>query len=157
VDLRSRCAEGLERILEAQFGLRFRLRPFVGRWLKRSAGEPSVIGARLGRSTILGDRVWDVQSKFRLELGPVSQKDFRRFLPKTGKDWAALKAWVNGYVGLEYDWDLHLILDPSEVPAFQLSRDPQQGVLLGVTTWQKSSPSRPLGREADDLIIDSFR
>jgi type VI secretion system protein ImpH len=78
------------------------------------------------------------------------------FLPD-GADLARLQAIVRQWVGLEFDWDLRLILARADVPRMQLGgRAPgQRGAsMLGRTTW--------LGRyqrdaDADDLTLDVER
>ena len=43
-------------------------------------GRTPVTGT-LGQSAVLGARVWDRQSKFRLVLGPLGFADYERLLP----------------------------------------------------------------------------
>jgi type VI secretion system protein ImpH len=42
-----------------------------------------------------------------------------------------LRDWVRGYVGIEFDWDLQLVLHRDEVPALQLGG----ATRLGWTSW----------------------
>jgi type VI secretion system protein ImpH len=69
----ARPAEGLEGILRAYFGADAQVQTFVGRWLPLEAADLTRLGrgtAELGRSTLLGGRVWDCQTAFRVRLGP---------------------------------------------------------------------------------------
>jgi type VI secretion system protein ImpH len=94
--------------------------------------------------------VWDVQHKFRIAIGPLRLDRFRRFLPG-GADLARLQALVRSWVGIEFAWDVRLILLRDVVPRARLgSRD----TALGHASW--------LGRyrrsgNADDLCIDVER
>jgi type VI secretion system protein ImpH len=104
----------------------------------------------LGRSAVLGSRVWDVQHKFRIVMGPLCAEQYRRFLPGR-PDLARLQALVRHWVGIEFAWDLKLILRRDEVPAFALG---DQRMPLGHASW--------VGRyrrttDADDLCIDVER
>ena len=42
---------------------------------------PDGQNCRLGRNVIVGQRVWDVEGKFRVRVGPLGFADFRRFMP----------------------------------------------------------------------------
>jgi type VI secretion system protein ImpH len=101
--------------------------------------------AQLGVSATIGEYVWDCQTKFRIVAGPMNFADYQRLLPG-GDSLARLAAIVKNYVGLELDWDLHLVLKEREVPTAQLGSLGQ----LGWTTWLVSQP-----REGDaaDLVL----
>ena len=42
---------------------------------------PDGRNAALGLTALAGERVWDVQSKFRVAVGPLTYAEFRRFMP----------------------------------------------------------------------------
>jgi type VI secretion system protein ImpH len=148
----TRHAEGLASLLNEFFQLPMRIDEFVGQWVRLpadcrcvlapSAGEPM---GQLGMSATIGDRVWDCQQKFRIVAGPMRFADYERLLPG-GASLRRLLSVVDNYVGLELDWDLHLILKKQEVPAAQLGSLGR----LGWTTWLVSQPPR---RDAADLIL----
>lgn len=143
----ARNAEGLQSILADFFRLPMRLVEFVGRWLRLPDDCRCVLGsdAQLGVSTTIGESVWDCQTKFRIVAGPMSLADYQRLLPG-GTSLTRLQAVVKNYVGLELDWDLHLVLKRNEVPPTSLGGLGQ----LGWTTWLAS---QPLVRDADDLVL----
>ena len=103
----------------------------------------------LGRGAMLGSQVWDVQHKFRIEIGPLSWPAFQAFLP-SGQNLPALQAMVRQYVGHEFTWDLRLQLQPAEVPAWPLGRQPGIG-MLGRSAWLDSRRPR---KRADQLIMN---
>jgi type VI secretion system protein ImpH len=114
------------------------------------AGSECKLGASpktgtLSSSVIVGSRVWTCQLHFRLRLGPMKFSEFQRLLP-AGGSFKRLKDWVRQYTGEEYEWDVQLVLDRSEVPAIQM------GVAgrLGWTTWLKT---KPFEHDAEDLVI----
>src|SRR5205823_13853319 len=81
---RPRCAVSLEAMLRDFFQLPVQVRQFQGQWLQLGPENQSRLGAannHLGLNVVAGERVWDVQSKFRVRLGPLSPEDFTAFLP----------------------------------------------------------------------------
>jgi type VI secretion system protein ImpH len=148
-------AEGLASILEGFFQLPVRVDQFVLGWLElprdqRTAlgGEPRVSGA-LGLGTVVGERVRDVQSRFRAVMGPMDLDRFCDFLPG-GRSLDKLKHWVRNYVGFEFDWDVQLVLARDEVPGIRLGREGQ----LGWTTWLGA---RRADTDAGDLTLSPER
>lgn len=146
----TRHAEGLAALLNAFFKIPMKLNEFIGQWLplplncRVQMGLGSDTGV-LGMSATIGERVWDCQQKFRIVAGPMDFSQYRRLLPE-GESLAKLISVVDNYVGLELDWEVHLILKKKEVPSCQLGSMGQ----LGWTTWLKS---RELDDDADDLIL----
>jgi type VI secretion system protein ImpH len=107
-------------------------------------GQPRVSG-RLGLGAVVGRRVRDVQSRFRIVLGPMDFDRFGDFLPG-GRSLPPLVDWVRNYVGFEFDWELQLVLARDEVPAIRLGREGQ----LGWTAWLGSRPSPA---DAGDVVF----
>lgn len=147
----TRNAAGLEDILCDFFGVPAKIESFVGQWVPLPEGSRSALGADprtggLGRSTYLGEKLWDRQAKFRVRLGPLGRADFDRFLPSDSAC-AKLRDIVRFFVGFELAWDVQCVLRAAEVPATQLGA----GGRLGWTTWLKT---KPFSRDAGDLIIN---
>ena len=146
----TRNPEGLKVVLEDFFKERVRLKEFVGEWMTLSEEDRLYLRApsratALGQTATLGPRVWGVQSRFRICVGPMPLASFERFLPGT----LALKqltAIVRGYVGYEMEWDLQLILERSQVPDIRLG----SGARLGWTSWLAAG-TRP--RHAEDVVL----
>lgn len=158
----TRDAEGLQSWCRMQFDADVRVEPWCGHWMDLSERERTRMlprhhqghGQQLGRGAVLGRTVWDVQHKFRLVIGPLRWHAYLRFLPG-GPDLARLQALVRSWTGLEFEWDVRLILHRDDVPRArtQSARDPAGGQ-LGRSTW--------LGRRrrpghADDVLIDAER
>jgi type VI secretion system protein ImpH len=144
-------AEGLASILEGFFRLPARVDQFVLGWLELPRDQRTVLGGEprlsgmLGQGTVIGERVRDVQSRFRAVLGPMDLDRFCDFLPG-GRSLERLKHWVRNYVGFEFDWDVQLVLARDEVPGIRLGREGQ----LGWTTWLGA---RRAATDADDLTL----
>ncbi len=144
-------AEGLAAVLTEYFGVKARVEPFAGQWLTIPetdvcrVGESRATGL-LGSTVIVGSRVWQVQTKFRLRFGPMKLADLLRLLPNQG-GFKRLKTWVRNYCGDELFWDVQYVLLANEVPSTQLG----SGGMLGWTTWINT---RKPTRDAEDLVID---
>lgn len=131
-----RDADGLLAWCRSEFNVPLRVEQWCGHWMPLARAERSRLGQRsgatLGRSAVLGASVWDVQHKFRITLGPLSLAQYRRFLPG-GADLLRLRSLVRHWVGLEFAWDVRLILRRQEVPRWQLGKASPQG--LGHSSW----------------------
>jgi type VI secretion system protein ImpH len=144
-------AEGLASILEEYFGLATGVEQLVLGWLELPRDQQSSLGgeprlsASLGLGTVLGNRVRDVQSRFRIVMGPMDLDRFHEFLPGAAS-LRRLVDWVRNYVGFEFDWEVQLVLSRDEVPGIRLGREGQ----LGWTTWLGA---RRAETDADDLIL----
>jgi type VI secretion system protein ImpH len=147
-----RNAEGLTQILEHFFRVPVRIEQFVAHWLRVDPRERTSLGsdrAPLGAGAVLGGRVWDRQSKFRIHLGPLTLAQYESFLPG-GAPLGKLVDWVRMYLCDELDWDVRLLLKHDAVPKLSLGGGPR----LGLTTWL--GPRRQAA-PADDLHLDPKR
>jgi type VI secretion system protein ImpH len=150
----ARNAEGLQAIVADYFRIPTEIREFEGYWMKIPVenqcrlGESAETGS-LGVSTVVGDRKYEVQLKFRIRMGPMDLADLQRMVP-TGPSFRRLKDWVLNYVNQEFYWDLQCVLKAAAVPGVCLG----QGAMLGWTTWLKS---KEFTRDPDDPIFDPDR
>jgi type VI secretion system protein ImpH len=146
----SRNAEGLEAILQDYFGIATEVQTFSGRWLPLPASSVCRLGVSpetgaLGRTIIVGSRVWTCQLHFHLRMGPMKLSEFERLLP-TGRSFTRLCDWIRQYAGEQFSWDVRLVLAKEEVPTTQLGSAGR----LGWTTWLRT---RPLDKDAADLVL----
>jgi type VI secretion system protein ImpH len=158
---RPRCAAALEALLRDYFGFDVQVRQFQGQWLRLEPVNQSRLGpagsnCELGVNLVAGDRVWDVQCKFRVRLGPLRYAAFNEFLPDrsplpTRKAFFLLVHLVRLYVGPELDFDVQLVLKAEDVPECLLSADPANGPRLGWNTWVRSQALRC---DAEDAIFE---
>ncbi|MBL9031148.1 MAG: type VI secretion system baseplate subunit TssG [Phycisphaerae bacterium] len=146
----TRNAEGLVAIVAEYFALPATIDDCVGRWLdldesrRLRLGESPATGA-LGRTAIVGARVWDRQQHFRITLGPLDYPAYERFLPG-GRSLTRLVDWVRQYIGDELSWDVRLVLRQDSVPSVQLGK-------LGRLGWSTWSTSKPYPKDADHLVL----
>lgn len=112
----TRNAEGLQNILSGFFKVAARIEEFVAQWLPLPEEEQTCLGrvkgAQLGFDAVLGRKVMSKQQHFRIHLGPLTQEEYNLFLPNTIR-YRQLRDWVRTYVGVEFTWDLCLILKKS--------------------------------------------
>jgi len=131
----SRDPEGLSKILQQYFKVPVRIVENVPHWLRVEKREQARLKAgrgapRLGESSFLGIAVRDIQHKFRIELGPMSLHDYTRFLP--GAELCRqLRDWVRQYLGIEFVWELRLILEKDQLQGTQLGGAQR----LGLSSW----------------------
>ncbi len=146
----TRHPDGLAGILSSFFGTPARVVEFVGRWIEIPAECRLSLGATpatgsLGKNSLVGARMWDRQQNIRVELGPMSLRDYCRLLPN-GKSLPRLAAVIRNYVGFEFRWDARLVLRQAEVPRAQLGRQGQLG-------WNAWIGNRPHAHDAGDLVL----
>lgn len=150
----TRNAEGLASILRGFFRTPVRIVEFCCHWLRLEVSQRTRIGvpgpgATLGVAAVAGNAIWDGQSRFRVEMGPMSLAHYEAFLPG-GTRFRQLVAWVRNYIGIELAWDVRLVLAREEVPRSMLG---QYG-RLGWTTW---IGPRLAGTDAGDLVLNAER
>jgi len=148
----TRHAEGLSEILSSFFAVKVRVECFVGCWLAMPVPDRTRLGdsprtAALGRTALLGARVWSRQHKFRVVVGPVDLADYQRLLPG-GSSFHRMTRIVRNYVGDTLLWDMNLILLREQVAPICLGRAGQ----LGWTTWLTP---RNATADAADLFLDA--
>ena len=112
----------------------------------------------LGVSAVAGERVWDVEGKFRVRLGPLSLATFLAFLPDPDpvperKAFFVLSHLIRLYVGPELDFDIQLVLRAAEVPPCRLGTD-QPTARLGWNTWFGWLGTTPRDRDADEAVFE---
>lgn len=146
---RPRSAGNLTQLLRDFLQLPVIVEQFTGQWLKLEEAQQSTLGSganesltqahnQLGKSSVLGSRVWDAQSKFRVTIGPLQRQEFDALLPENGLQptrFATVCNLVRFFVGPEHDFCVRLVLRRKQIPNCELSIDPQAGVRLGWNSW----------------------
>ncbi|MDQ6787623.1 MAG: type VI secretion system baseplate subunit TssG [Acidobacteriota bacterium] len=135
-------AGALANMLSDYFGVTAKIKQFFGQWLDLDEESVTKLGkanAILGASAIVGSRVWEQQSKFRVVVGAISFKQFQAFLPN-GTAHKPLKSIINFMVGLEFDFDVQLVLKAKEVPGCILTTRALRRPMLGWTSFLKTKP-----------------
>jgi len=142
LSLHPRSGVALRQLLMDYFNVPVEIQQFVGVWRpvevesQCSFSEENSYSERLGFGAMVGDEIWDQQSRVRICLGPLTLEQYADFLPG-GEAHQRIRALTAFYAGAEYDMELQLILKRKEVPACELSAG--EGPQLGWTSWVKSA------------------
>jgi type VI secretion system protein ImpH len=151
----ARPASALEEILEDYFRVPVRVQQFEERWLPLETGDRSYLAppdereglnCRLGEDFIVGDRVWDAQSKFRVRVGPLTYAQFRSLVPD-GDGLRPLCELTRSYAGPELSFDVQTVLAAGQAPGCRLGGD---GARLGWDSWVFAADAPA---EADDAVF----
>ncbi len=157
---RPRTAANLQALISDYFQLPAQVLQFQGQWLRLEPSNQSRLGGehhnnQLGVNAVVGQQVWDVQSKFRLRIGPLDYRQFVEFLPDRSacsnfKTLFLLSHLVRLYVGPEFDFDVQLVLKADQVPAIVLNSQAEIGPRLGWNTWLRGTPAQ---HDAQDAVF----
>ncbi len=139
--------DGLASSVSHHFGVPVRVQEFVPQWMTLPPQERSVLGGvgpsvRLGQGAVAGQAVLDRQSRFRLILGPLTQPAYLRLTPQGFEgvsDLPALVEMVRSFLGLEYDWEIELLVQPQAASACRLG----DSARLGWTSWLAGAGATP--------------
>ncbi|MDH4020668.1 MAG: type VI secretion system baseplate subunit TssG [Xanthomonadales bacterium] len=145
-----RHVSGLVSLVEGYFDVPTQIREYIAHWMHIpktdlfQLGEDSTKGC-LGQDTIIGERVWQRQDKFQVRLGPLSLDKYEAFLP-AGKSFEALVSAVRNYVGMEFLWEVSLVLKKEEKPVTCLGKSGA----LGWTSWLETEGQDD---HVEDLVL----
>ncbi|HVS38694.1 MAG TPA: type VI secretion system baseplate subunit TssG [Gemmataceae bacterium] len=156
---RPHSAVGLQAILEDFFGLPVRVQQFLGRWMLFDAAGQSKLGEAncgLGQDVTAGERVYDVQSKVRLRIGPLPRARFDAFLPDRSpvperKAIFLMIHLTRLYLGPELDFDIQVVLRAADVPPCRMKTGAGFGPRLGWNTW---ICTHTVEQDADDAVFE---
>jgi type VI secretion system protein ImpH len=155
VATQARSAAGLEQMVEDYFEVPAKVEQYVGAWysLDRKTQcqfEGTDSGSeQLGGGAVVGDQIWDQQSRIRLTLGPLTLQQYQDFLPG-GTALEPLKALTRFYCNHEFDVEVQLVLKREEAPQVELGSEQDEAPRLGWGTWLKT---RPIERDPDETIL----
>ena len=153
--LQSRSAAALEQLLSDYFEVPVEVEQFVGAWYRLDPSSQSRVdegdsdGEQLGVGVVVGDEVWDQQSRVRVKIGPMPLSRYLDFLPE-GSAYEPLSALTRFFSNDEFDFEVELILEREQVPACEVGSQGETAPQLGWVTWLKSAPFE---REASDTIL----
>lgn len=149
-----RSAGALGQILRDRLGIPVRVEEFVGGWFPLRTGDQCRLGeegdaACLGRGAVVGDEVWDAQSRVRLHLGPMDRDTFDRLLPG-GDLRRELAALVRFHGQDQFEFELRLILRAEDIRGVRLGEADESPARLGWGSWLAS---RPRTRDGDETVL----
>lgn len=136
--MQTRPARALEQILTDYFKVAAEVQQFSGAWYLLPEAEQCRLGnesrfEELGMGALVGDAIWNRQSRVRVVLGPMPLSRLREFLPD-GPSHGEAEALIDFFANRQFDFELQLVLDRTEVPPFQLGEE----LPLGWCSWLKT-------------------
>ena len=145
LSLQPRSAVAVRGVLEDYFGVPVEVEQFVGAWQPLGKADQCELGngasfhSQLGVGAVVGDEIWDQQSRIRLKLGPLSERQYLSFLPG-GTAYEPLRELARFACGIQLEIEVQLILRRDAVPRCELGEDGLTGPRLGWFAWIKSGP-----------------
>jgi type VI secretion system protein ImpH len=154
----------LQQVLQHYLGAPVRIDQFVGRWyqlpeagrfylghMQRQGGAMGSLNGVLGKSVMLGERVWQRDLRVRVVLGPLKHCKFRRFLP--GESGAlALKEWLTMLSGVSLEYEINLQLQKDDVQGCAL--DSSRAATSARLGWDTFLQTRPVNEDRVDVRYD---
>ena len=151
----SRPAAALQQMLEDVLDVPVELEQFVGGWYSLAASTQCSLGAeagpadQIGLGAVVGDEIWDQQARVRVRLGPLTRKQYDRFLPG-GAAYETVRTLTRFFTHDQFDFEIQLVLARDEVPGCALGADDAQAAPLGWCTWIRTGA---FGRDADETVL----
>jgi type VI secretion system protein ImpH len=152
----TRPAAALEAVLADYFEVPVSIEQFVGVWRQLDESDCSYLATgslesyQLGVGAVVGDEVWDQQSRARIRIGPLPVERYEEFLPE-GSAFEPLRSLVRAFYGDEMEFEVQLILERQDVPVCDLGEAQRGGPRLGWLTWLKTE--KPFGRDPADTLL----
>ena len=152
----TRSAAALEAILASYFEVPVEIEQFAGAWYRLDRGTQCRLddnrseSQQLGCGAVVGDEIWNRQSRVRIKLGPLTLAQYLQFLPD-GSAFAPLQAITKFFSNDEFEFEVQLILRRAEVPSCDVGVDTAASPRLGWVSWLKS---QALKRDPEDTILN---
>ncbi len=134
--------QGFMAYISATFNLPIDVEEMIGHWEDISPNQRTKLGLmkaynQLGRSAILGGKIWQIQNYLKVVLGPLNETEFLSILPNTTK-YQRLVKQIRYYLSPEIRVILQVKLDTSAHEYCYLGND--KPLYLGWNTWLKGQP-----------------
>ncbi len=134
-------AYGLKKILSMYFKIPIVVEQFCGEWVQAQDSEWSRLSSTknifntLGKTVVLGTKVWDQNAGMNIHLGAVDYKTFLTFLPSGGR-YNSFCDLIYMYIGDLCNIRVKFIINKKTVPKVKLGSK----FCLGYTTWMHAKP-----------------
>lgn len=152
----TRSATALKQLLEDYFDVPVEIVQFAGGWSELDRPTQTWLeekqddSQKLAFGAMVGDEVWDEQSRVRIRLGPLTLEQYRDFLP-AGSAYEPLRSITRFFRGTEVDFEVQLVLARDEVPGCELGREDEGAAKLGWSSWAKTAE---MNRDPEDTILE---
>lgn len=137
-----RTAEVLSQMLTDFFSIPVMILPLQEEWLEIEPTQMTKLPTsnspgqfyQLGVDMSIGERVSSCQHKFRLQIGPLTAREFEEFLPYKGSCLVQLCQIIRAYIGVILQFDIQLIIYGNEIHPWQFNQE-EKNFSLGWNTW----------------------
>jgi len=150
---RPHSASALQCVLRDYFRADIAIEQCLGDWYDVAEADQTALGDSdehpLGDGALLGDQVWDQQSRFRIRVGPLPLARYMDFLPE-GSAMASLVDLTRFFAGQAASFDVQVILRRDDVPACSLDDQSPDSPRLGCLGWLKTGDFE---NDADDAVF----
>lgn len=135
-----RSAAGLTLLLSDYFGVPVDVQQFLGEWCALEHDQWTLVGVAgqnnaIGRTALMGTRVWIQDAGIRLRIGPLDNAQFASFLPD-GSAHAALEELTRVYAGDNLHVSVQLVLRAEDVAQARLGAS-----RIGWSGWLRTTPA----------------
>ncbi len=123
-----RSAVALRQLIEDYFEVPAAIEQFAGAWYRLSPDMQCCLdrvqsdSERVAIGAVVGDEIWDEQSRVRIVLGPLTMERYLDFLP-SGTAFEPLRTLTRFFSGNEFDFEVRLVLERDDVPPCELGRE----------------------------------
>lgn len=142
-----RSAQAISGVLSEYFKASIRLVPFVGQWFRLPEESRAKLGlgqVSLGLDAVCGERIYQRDSRIRIEIGPLPRAAFLAFMPGGGSA-RALDRLLGMVLGPTIEVEVRVVLERCAVQALAIRSD--GGARLGWDSWLATDV---LSRDPDD-------
>jgi len=155
-----RSGPSLELMLQACFQIPAKLNQFEGEWVENAPDDRVQIGIgrrgrnnQLGVNVILGKKVYIIEGKFQVELGPLSKEQFETIKPGSDQ-FKALCRLTQSFVGAELLFNVRMKVSSEAISRFGLGAGLEQEPRLGWNTWLVSDTSAgEITRTIEEIVL----
>lgn len=157
-----RSGPSLELLLRACFQVPVKTEQFQGEWVDNAlddriqlptGGKRRGKNNQLGVNALLGKRVYIVEGKFQLVLGPLSKQQFETIKPG-GERFKALCRLTQLFVGVDVLFNLRMKVSSDAISQFGLGKEQESPPRLGWNTWLLSQMKyKDKYREVEEITV----
>lgn len=144
-------ATALQSMLSQYFRTTVKVEQFVGKWYTLPVSQHSRLGgsnAALGKTMMVGERVWQRNLRVRIRVGPLTRKRYLAFLPGSELA-AALQKILALATSYQFEYEIRPILRAEDVRPCQIGGDEEPR--LGFDTFLCT---RPATEDRDDTVFE---
>ncbi len=154
----------VEAIIANATGVPIRVEQFVERMLPVHEQDRTRLGCAngtLSQDALCGGRIRNITAFFEVTLGPMSWKKYIAFQPRS-RNLALVRKLITFIVGLEYEFEIRLVIKGPEIPSLPLGGGKEGAPILGRTVllkWPETPYPKdvPVNEKREAAKIQDYR